>query len=322
MLLMLCQCSLRSVNAHHFCLCDLPILVPTLRSKTVTGPTKTSVQGQIISSESSPLTSLDSLESLNMNGPSSSLLTGEETIRQPFLAPPSPPDIVTKTKQLTDSDSDSDSNYFMIKTAYTQSNTAYMNSKSAYNQLKMSSNIAAVEHVTTKHCPILTAGDISPKVLVDLTDAHNKFFLAKEIADMDKVKKILGGFRCVHIHDWISCEREHLCTLSYAAFMAELCENYLPPDWEESVHTQILGMQMRKNVKFWDWSQEMCALNIVLRGTDSHLTNVALHNQLEASLEPSLCTYCSHEKLHKVTDLKKWIQAVKDADEKLRNDRK
>ena len=287
-----------------------------LCSKTVTGLTKTSVQGQIISLESSPLTSLDSLESLNVNSPSSSLLTGEETIRQPSLAPPSPPNTVTKTKQLTNSDSD----YFVIKTTYTQSNTTYTNSKSAYNQSKMSSNIAAVEHITTKHCPILTVGDISPKVLVDLTDAHNEFFLAKEIADVDKVKKILGGFRCVHIRDWISCKRECLCTLSYATFMAELRENYLPPDWEESVRTQILGMQMRKNVKFWDWSQEMRALNIVLRGTDSHLTDMALHNQLEASLKPSLHAYWSHEKLHKVTDLKKWIQAVKDADEKLHDD--
>jgi hypothetical protein len=186
----------------------------------------------------------------------------------------------------------------------------------------MSSNSAVVEHLTTKHCPILTAGDISPKVLVDLTDAHNEFFLAKEIADADKVKKILGGFRCVHIRDWISCERERLLKLDYASFMAELRENYLPPDWEDNVRTQILGMQMRKTVKFWDWAQEMRALNIVLRGTDSHLTDAALRNQLEALLEPNLRSYCGRKKLNKVTDLKKWVQAVKEADEKLRDDRK
>jgi len=186
----------------------------------------------------------------------------------------------------------------------------------------MSAGSASVEHLATKHCPVLTAGDISPKVLVNLTDAHNEYFLAKEIADENKVKKILGGFRCVHIRDWISCERERLVTLSSAAFMAELRENYLPPDWEESVRAQILGMQMRKNVKFWGWLQEMRALNIVLWGTDSHLTDAALRNQLEASLEPTLRAYCSREKLHKVTDLKKWIQAVKDADEKLRDNRK
>jgi len=193
-----------------------------LRSKTVPGSTDTSVHGDITPSEPSPLTSLDSLESVNTNAPSSS---------SPKEAPPAPLSHInseavttTRSKLLTDSD------YFVKKSTYTHSKTAYTSSKDAYTQPKMSSNIATVEHVTTKHCPVLTAGDISPKVMVDLTDAHNEFFLAKEIADADKVKKILGGFRCVHIRDWISCEWEQLVTLSYAAFMTELCENYLPPN--------------------------------------------------------------------------------------------
>ena len=94
----------------------------------------------------------------------------------------------------------------------------------------MSSNITVVEHLTTKHCPVLIAGNISSKVLVDLTDAHNEFFLAKEIADINKVKKILGGFKCVHIHNWISCEHECLLKLDYASFMAELHKKYLSLD--------------------------------------------------------------------------------------------
>ena len=237
------------------------------------------------------------------------------TLRSKALAVPNDASAHTAKVDSNDTSSDSDSDYFIQKPAYT-------NKKPAYTHPNMSSNIAAVEHLTSKHCPVLTAGDISPKVLVDLTDAHNEYFLAKEIADADKVKKILGGFRCVHIRDWISCERERLVNLSYAEFMSELRENYLPPDWEDSVRAQILAMQMRRNVKFWDWCQEMRALNIVLRGTASHLDDTALRNQLEASLEPGLRTYCSHKKLNKVTDLKKWVQAVKEADEMLRDDRK
>ena len=98
--------------------------------------------------------------------------------------------------------------------------------------------------------------------------------------------------------------------------MEELHVNYLPADWEDNVHTEILGMKMEKNVKFWDWCQEICALNIVLRGTESHLNDTALRNQLEAALELSLRLYCSHLKLGKVMVLKDWIMAVKEADEK------
>jgi hypothetical protein len=186
----------------------------------------------------------------------------------------------------------------------------------------MSSNIAFVEHPVTKHCLILTTGDVSPKALVNLVDAHNKYFIAKDIDDKDKVKKILGRFKDVHIRDWIASDRERLLTLDYSAFMGKLHTNYLPADWEDNVHTEILSMKMDKNAKFWDWCQSMRALNIVLRGTPSHLSDTALRNHLEANLEPSLRLYCVHKKLGKVTALKDWIAAVKEADEKLKDDRK
>jgi len=186
----------------------------------------------------------------------------------------------------------------------------------------MSSNIAFVEHPVTKHCPILTTGDVSPKALVDLVDAHNEYVIAKDIDDADKVKKFLGRFKDVHICDWIASDRERLLALDYEAFMAELRINYLPADWEDNVRTEILGMKMERNDKFWDWCQSMRALNIILRGTPSHLTETALCNQLEASLEPSLRLYCVHEKLGKIMVLKDWIAAVKEVDEKLKDDRK
>ena len=185
-----------------------------------------------------------------------------------------------------------------------------------------SSTMATVEHPVMKHCPILTAGEVTPKALVDLTDAHNEYFIAKDIEDKDKVKKILGGFKCVHIRDWIACERACLLALSYKVFMEELRASYLPPDWEETVCTQILGMRMKPNIKFWDWVQEMRALNIILHGTDSHLSDEALRNQLEASLETSLQSYVFLEKINKIMVLKDWILAMKDADEKLKDERK
>jgi hypothetical protein len=43
---------------------------------------------------------------------------------------------------------------------------------------------------------------------------------------------------------------------------------------------------------------------------------------LEASLELSLCNYVFHEKLNKQTALKEWVLAVKEADEKLKDDHK
>jgi hypothetical protein len=63
-------------------------------------------------------------------------------------------------------------------------------------------------------------------------------------------------------------------------------------------------------------------MNIILHSTNSHLSNFTLQNQLEASLKPSLCNYVSCEKLNKQTALKEWVLAVKEADEKLKDNRK
>ena len=117
----------------------------------------------------------------------------------------------------------------------------------------MSFTMAFIEHPVTKHCPILTTGNMSPKALVNLVNAHNEYFIAKDINDKDKVKKILGRFKDVHVRDWIASDRERLLALDYEAFMMELHANYLPADWEDNVCTEILGMKMDKNVKFWDW---------------------------------------------------------------------
>ena len=63
-------------------------------------------------------------------------------------------------------------------------------------------------------------------------------------------------------------------------------------------------------------------MNIVLCSTNSHLSDFALQNQLEASLEPSLHNYIFCEKLNKQTAWKEWVLAVKEANEKLKDDHK
>ena len=49
----------------------------------------------------------------------------------------------------------------------------------------MSTTLATVNHPITKHCPILSAGDVNPKSLVDLEDAHNEYFITKEVVDSE-----------------------------------------------------------------------------------------------------------------------------------------
>ena len=186
----------------------------------------------------------------------------------------------------------------------------------------MSSNLSTVEHPVTKHCPILTGGELTPQTLLLAENAFNEFFIAKNVSKDDEVKLILGAFKDVHIRDWIATDRERLLTLTFDLFMSELRTNFLPTDWVESVRMSLLGMRMTRNMKFWDFAQSVRALNIVLRGTPSHLGESALQNQLEAGLEHGLQAECAREELYKLATLKEWIERVRKIDERLNFEKK
>src|ERR1700678_1636310 len=128
----------------------------------------------------------------------------------------------------------------------------------------MSRSLATVEHPITKHCLILTGGDPTPQTLLILENAFNEFFIAKNVTPEDQVKVILGACKCVHIRDWIATDREHILSLTFEEFMADLHKNFLPLDWVETVRMTLLGMRMKKNMRFWVLAQDDRALHMVL----------------------------------------------------------
>ena len=142
---------------------------------------------------------------------------------QPALTSPVPSSPLTPSLSpppSTDSSlSDSDDSY------------AYIHLKSAYIHRNMVYTIASVEHPITKHCPIVTRGDLTPQILLLAENAFHEFFITKTVNKEDKVKLILGAFKDVHVRDWIATDRAHLLKLSFEDFMLELRSNFLPSDW-------------------------------------------------------------------------------------------
>ena len=188
--------------------------------------------------------------------------------------------------------------------------------------MSSTSSYASVKHALVKHCPVLTAGSITPQTMLLFENACNEFFISKSIDDDDRVKNILGAFKDVHVRDWVASERRSLLLLTFEDFMSELRKNFLPEDWVEDVRADLLGMRLKKGGNFFHWAQEMKALNIVLRGSPSHLDDATLRNQMEAALHSELRTACSREEIHKITDLKPWIERVKKVDERLESEKK
>ena len=129
-----------------------------------------------------------------------------EAVPLPPSVPPSP------TKSTSSSSSDSDSDFL----------NAYIQHKHAYTEPLMASLTATVEHPVTKHCPIVTGGDLTPQTVLILENVFNEFFIAKNVSKEDEVKLILGAFKDVHVRDWIATDRVRLLGLKFEEFMAEL----------------------------------------------------------------------------------------------------
>ena len=79
---------------------------------------------------------------------------------------------------------------------------------------------------------------------------------------------------------------------------------------------------MTRNTRFWTFAQDVHALNIVLRGTSSHLGDAALRNKLKVGLETSLQSEVAWEELYKLPTLKEWIEQIRKIDKCLTTERK
>jgi hypothetical protein len=197
---------------------------------------------------------------------------------------------------------------------------AYIHKNCAYIHIDRSSTMSALAMVepTSAKAPVLTAGDISPAVMMDFENAALDFFVSKSVAPEKQVTMIIPGIKDLRIRDWISAERARLVDLPFLDFMSEMRSNYLHQDWEDQIRNQILTSTLvSSKVSFWNWSQQLLSLNCLLRGTASVFNNAALRNHLEAHLNEELRVRLKHNEACKDKVLKTWIASIRLIDEAL-----
>jgi hypothetical protein len=98
--------------------------------------------------------------------------------------------------------------------------------------------------------------------------------------------------------------------------MKEMCDSYLPQDWEDQVCNDILTSTLAgSKMLFWNWSQHMLKLNCLLQGTTSVFDDASLCNHLEAHLDANLKTIVKHNDTRKDKVLKTWVAVVQVLDE-------
>lgn len=131
------------------------------------------------------------------------------------------------------------------------------------------------------------------------------FINAKEpITEDQKVTKILGCFENGIIYDWTSNEHERLAKLSYTEFMKEFRKRWLPNNWEQVVHTELMNSRLKPPQSFEDWADQVLLQNVLLQNTASHMNDDQLQIQLAVALDEELRTMASDDTdIAQTTDL-------------------
>jgi len=174
----------------------------------------------------------------------------------------------------------------------------------------MATPTATVDPTSVK-VPILTAGDISPTVMMDFENAAQDFFVTKSVPAEKQVVIVIPGVKDICIRDWITADHEHLIALLFIEFMKELQSNYLHQDWEDQVHNNILTSTLANaKMTFWNRAQHLLKLNCLLRRTLSVFNDTVLRNHLKAHLDDDLKACVHHSDACKDKTFKAWVATV------------
>jgi hypothetical protein len=215
------------------------------------------------------------------------------------IANSAPPSTNRRPTHISDSSSDSD----II--------ASHRNSKMA-SQSKM----AIVDQDAPSKVPILSAGEITPAVMREFEDACIGYFENKDIDEDKQVRKILAGLKDERIKEWLSVDCPRFQSLTFNAFMVEFHAAYLPENWEQDTHGEVLSLSQGTQT-FWDFAVTLQSKNALLSNTMSHLSKDKLRHQLEDNMERRLAARCRHDKVDEIADFDKWLKHVKHIDDLL-----
>ena len=164
------------------------------------------------------------------------------------------------------------------------------------------------------HTPIMTDGDITPKIVHEFETHCTTFFINTKdgVADNQKVKNILGCFKNNLVTDWATSKQEHFITLTFKEFMKEFQGHWLPKNREHIVHVEMLDTCLDLKIHcFESWATQIMTHNVSLRNTNSFMTNNQLRLQLHIMMDLELQTFAQSQGASEIKDLHKWMTKIK-----------
>ncbi|KAF9455867.1 hypothetical protein BDZ94DRAFT_1355150 [Collybia nuda] len=178
---------------------------------------------------------------------------------------------------------------------------------------RISPALAKIQQTLPSHAPILTSGRITPNILEEFETACLRFFKHKKIEEEDKVSMVIYNLLSPGMVSWVKVKSAHLCSLSWAEFMAEFKHKWLPRGWEHEITNKVIAFQ-RPLESFGDRQNKVRANNNLIFGLHEHVDEDHLCQHLYSHLHNKLqLQYIANDKkgeLMDIEDIDEWIDKV------------
>ncbi|KAF8236977.1 hypothetical protein L208DRAFT_1250070, partial [Tricholoma matsutake] len=171
---------------------------------------------------------------------------------------------------------------------------------------------ATISQLSSSQPPLLSAGSITVSNLCKFEYTCKRFFSYKEIPTKEAVGHIIYSFESEFMQSWIESDSECLSSLTFAEFMIEIKQKWLPTDWEDELIQELIAPQ--GDLEFYQWSVSVCKVNNELEAADSlqYIPCERFRAHLIAHLNPALrlAYHASKKELDAIKDIETWIHCI------------
>ena len=97
---------------------------------------------------------------------------------------------------------------------------------------------------------MLMTGDLSPEVVTDWEQACLCYFMHKGVDVTDRIKFVSTSFQDHIVQGWYQSNTSSFTALSWCNFIKEFLNHFLDPNWDRSIHSELLSMKIRTSTTF------------------------------------------------------------------------
>lgn len=168
-----------------------------------------------------------------------------------------------------------------------------------------------VSIVKPRKLPIVTAGKLTPKLLVDFENGCYAYFANKQVLNKKlKVGCVMWGLQDTRVQVWYRTNHAAVDATGFNKFMADIHTNWLNASWEHKMKTLILASS-QGNMPISDWVRLLESTNTVLIRTMELLTKNQIRNQIEMHVYPNTLIASKQAETHKIKEYAKFNNALK-----------